>query len=645
MAFDLEGRIVIDYSEVDQVGPELEARTAGATAQAKLTVDGHEARADAQRALEGIRADVKIRPELDDSALDPSLRDLKHQIEARVPGIFAPLNKGVDLSPARREIRTLTSDFQDQWRQAVRAFNTGTVEEYLQALDRVKSKANEVQEAMQGQGPAAAVPAAPAAGKARGGFWNEPIYTGLMFVGGMALGGGLSMSAAGAAMSEQRMATTMDQVFGEAAETFKAQADEISASSGHAAAALMQTQVALNRVRETAGLTDDQLLALSKLSADMASSSGLPQYADNLTATGNALVQGLQNGGAALADFGIRLDDAYIQTLRVNRAYAANWDELTEAEKAQARYNAIIEQSGGIADDAREANEGAAGSWRKLIDKLNEGKEAVGEVLLPVVNSIASLVDKIPPELIQGGIWTAIVVGFGLAAGAAVNGIRMVIQWLVRLAAQAHITSLSGGAGKVPGVPTGTPKTPTPVPTGTPIPTGAEKAAEAAGRAVGRAAQTVGTALGKEALKKTAIAVGTSGAASVAAPAVAAAVAAGSLDVYAINEARREVDNYWDTVALAHKQAALNAKKTGAPSEDVYAYPYVAREAKWTGSGYEYYNYAGKKLGPTAQAWQESFRREDPGRWAQQNIKISIGDATHRGVSVIDAHSYAESAY
>ena len=26
MAFDLEGRIVIDYSEVDQVGPELEAR-------------------------------------------------------------------------------------------------------------------------------------------------------------------------------------------------------------------------------------------------------------------------------------------------------------------------------------------------------------------------------------------------------------------------------------------------------------------------------------------------------------------------------------------------------------------------------------------------------------------------------------------
>jgi len=625
MPFDLEGKVTIDYSEVDRLGPELEARTAGVQAKATVDVDSARARADTAAALRGLKAGVEVSPALDDRALDPLLRDLKQQIASRAPGIFDPIAKAVDLDPARDQVRRLTMEFQRDWAETVAAFNTGTVEEFTAGLEKVRLKAEEVATAM--QGPAVEAPTA----GARPSIWNQPMFTAALLAGGVAVAGGVTAATIGPAMSEKRMATTMDQVFGAAAESFVTQAEALSDASGYADAALMQVQVSLNKVREAAGLTEEQIALLTKLSADMAATSGLPQYADNLAATSNAVMEGLRTGGAALADFGIRLDDDYVKTQAVNRAYAEHWDSLTEVEKAQARYNVVVQDAKKIADDAKIANDEAAGSWRKLTEKLREGKEAVGEVLLPVVDSLASLASRLPPEVIQGAIWTALVAGIGAATIAVVNGIRQVITWLWNLAVQAKLVATSGGLPGLPGK-TPTTKTTTPAPAKEII---AEKAVSEDARkgASEVAKQGAKTALG--------------GVGTVAAIGAEAAAGFLLLDVYGINEARREVDNYWDTVAASHKQAALLAKKTGwtGYGEDVYGYGYVARSAQWTGSGYEYYNYAGKKLSAEAQAWQEAYRLEQPAQWAAQNIKIKLEDATRAGVQVTDARSYAESLY
>ncbi|MBN1632224.1 MAG: hypothetical protein JW990_20910 [Thermoleophilia bacterium] len=629
MPFDLEAKIRIDYSEVDRLESEIEARTSGAAGT----------------------TDVKVAPKLDKGDLDPVLRDLKREFEARVPGIFEPLGKAVDLSPARLEVRKLTSEFQSEWQKAVEAFNSGACADFETALEGLRTRADEVWAALQGKGAGgAAQPGTPTMPKAGGGFFSQPMVIAGMFTMGLAAAGAVTASTTGAAMSKARMANTMDQVFGEAVEVFKKQAEDLTDYSGYAASSLMQVQVSLNKVGQATGLTNEQLMAMTKLSADMAASSGLPQYADNLTATTNALVDGLRNGGSALADFGINLDDSYVQTLRVNAAYAKNWENLSEAEKAQARYNAIIEQSRGIAEDAAEANEGASGSWRKLTERLNEAKESVGRVLLPVVDALGAFAEKLPPELFQAAIWAGLGVAIGAAVIAVVNGIRQVIAALIKLAAQAQLTAsnLWGAGGKGAKAPTTTPtsgpKAATPQPT-TPaegtipgykyVPKGYEYTPESA---PSQSSSLWGSALGRFA---------GGGAGTVAGAGGVAAAGFFMLDAYAINEARREVDNYWATVEYAHKQEALHAKMTGFGNfpEDTYANPYIARSAKWTGSGFEYYNYAGEKLGAAAQAWQEAFRKEEPQRWGQQDIRVIIVDGTSGGVVVTDAQSYAESAH
>ncbi|MBN1630478.1 MAG: hypothetical protein JW990_11985 [Thermoleophilia bacterium] len=403
MPFDLETKIRIDYSEVDRLDSEIQARTSGAAGTAK----------------------VKLAPELDKASLDPALRDLKREFEAKVPGIFEPLGKGLDLSPARLEVRKLTSEFQDQWQKAATAFQTGTSADFIKALEGVETKASEVAAAL-GKAEEVKLDTTKAMSgleALKGKYDNflsvatKPAALGGMglMAGGTMLAGSLMSSSIQAAQAEKMMEKSTKMVFGTAAAEYEAQAQALADSTGRMATELQAAQIAFNKMAVMAGMENKPIKPLTQLATDLAANTGLPQYANDIQSVTRAITSGIEGAGGALLDFGIRMDDAYVLSLKVNAGFAAMGDAITPAQMAQARYNALMEQTAEIYGTAGDTADDYGRSMQVFGQKMQGAKAAVGEVLIPLGNSVADFVSSIPKPLLTAGIWAGIFTG--LAAG------------------------------------------------------------------------------------------------------------------------------------------------------------------------------------------------------------------------------------
>ena len=162
--------------------------------------------------------------------------------------------------------------------------------------------------------------------------------------------------------------------------------------------------------------------------ADLADTTGLPQYANNLEAVTSAVAAGLRGTTGALLDFGIRLDDLYVLSLPVNAQFKALGESITPAEMAAARYNAIMEQTATIAGKASENQGDVNESMREFNQKMEGAKEAVGEALIPVANALADFVAAIPKELLQASVWAGLGVAIATTLGGAVISIKALIE-------------------------------------------------------------------------------------------------------------------------------------------------------------------------------------------------------------------------
>ena len=246
-----------------------------------------------------------------------------------------------------------------------------------------------------------------------------------MTIGGMMLSGGLTgvwpMIAGGAiksAYAVDLMEKSTEQVFGAAADSYKAEAEKMADATGFMTPQILAAQIAMNKTVQLnsgevtrdgrtmqVGLKAEQVQPLVARAADLADTTGLPQYANNLEAVTSAISAGLRGTTGALLDFGIRLDDLYVLSLPVNAQFKALGESITPAEMAVARYNAIMEQTATIAGKASENQGDVNESMREFNQKMEGAKEAVGEALIPVANTLADFVAAIPKELLQAGIW------------------------------------------------------------------------------------------------------------------------------------------------------------------------------------------------------------------------------------------------
>jgi hypothetical protein len=594
--FDLGGALTIDTTQLGSLSEE---------AQSQL------------EKIDGQQVTAKINVE--DGQARSTLSSVEVQAKALGREIEKPRKLKVDTSSAKADLT--------DWRNSLKAEIFGPID---QDIAQLESKVKDI--------------SAPATSGGMLAGRSGLIVGGGMVAGGLAATGGIAYSTIKSAYATDLMEKSTQQVFGAAAEAYEDEAGAMADATGFLTKEIEAAQIAMNKTVIQTGLESSKVQPLTGLAGDLAATSGLPQYANNIEATTSAIVAGLKGTDGALLDFGIRLDDLYVMSLPVNASFKALGDALTPAQKAQAAYNAIMYQTAAIQGKASEASEDMTDDMRRLNQSLDDAKESVGEALIPVAETLANFVSKIPPELMEAGIWTGMGVAIAVALGGAVISIDVLIASLKRLGTQAMITSaetaIGGGKGGLLDGLLGKGK-------------GLLGKGAAAG---GEAATAAGTAGASGMLAELAAAIpGVSGVGTVAGGlaggavlALPAIVAAGLSMWYGSNEVKNAEAALDAATKLYEAQERLTAKIVARDTGKAIAGLTPEDAAKYAATSYNHYgmafNAAGQRL-PTERNKEMFDSKGFPKSGV--SVNVTLKDQTGAGVKAtqLDTRSYSPSAY
>lgn len=93
--------------------------------------------------------------------------------------------------------------------------------------------------------------------------------------------------------------------------------------------------------------------------------------------------------------FGIDVSAAAVQTYALENGITDNAAAMTEAEKVQARYGLIMEQTAQMSGDFANTSDGLANSQRILAAEMENIKATVGEALIPALQGIMGAVSPV----------------------------------------------------------------------------------------------------------------------------------------------------------------------------------------------------------------------------------------------------------
>ena len=138
---------------------------------------------------------------------------------------------------------------------------------------------------------------------------------------------------------------------------------------------------------------------------------------------------GLAGETEPLRRFGIDLSAAAVEAHAYATGIAATGEELTEAQKVQARYSLLMQQTAQTQGDFANTSDSLANQQRILAARWQNLKATLGNALLPVVTAVVSAFNKWLPTMIKIGQQVGSVVGPALQrAGDFVKGLFSSIQ-------------------------------------------------------------------------------------------------------------------------------------------------------------------------------------------------------------------------
>lgn len=197
-----------------------------------------------------------------------------------------------------------------------------------------------------------------------------------------------------------------EQVFGDNA----AQVEEWSQSSATAFglsqnAALGATATLgdmFNTMKLGAGPAMDMSTTLVELSADVASFHNAAGGAEEVL---QAMRSGLIGESEPLRRFGVLLSEAAVQAKAAELGLGGANRELTEAEKVQARYAIILEQTASAQGDFARTADGQANQARILDAQMEDLRATLGQGMLPAVTEVTKAAnDLLASPFFQGGM-------------------------------------------------------------------------------------------------------------------------------------------------------------------------------------------------------------------------------------------------
>lgn len=174
------------------------------------------------------------------------------------------------------------------------------------------------------------------------------------------------------------------------------------------------------------GITDDAAAELSKTTTSLAYDFGNAFSMDDTEAL-TLIQEGIQGNGEALAEYGVKLDEATVKAQAMKMGLGENIDEMDEATLAQVRLASIIEQSSKVQQAAITQTDGLTNSTKSLNGIWTNFMEDAGGKFTPVIeqflNTIIEAWPTIEPmllglvEMLSEGLSQAMPVIMGARAG------------------------------------------------------------------------------------------------------------------------------------------------------------------------------------------------------------------------------------
>ena len=170
------------------------------------------------------------------------------------------------------------------------------------------------------------------------------------------------------------------------------------------------------------GITGEAANDLSKITTSLAYDVGAAFKMDDAEAL--STVQDYISGNtAALAQYGVQIDDATLKQTALRMGINKNVDELSDAEAAQVRMNALLENSTSIQQQAAGAQTGYANGIKSIKAKATDMLSTIGAKFTPAFDKIiGTVLDAWPKvEPVITGLFDKLAQGMETAGPGLIN--------------------------------------------------------------------------------------------------------------------------------------------------------------------------------------------------------------------------------
>lgn len=200
---------------------------------------------------------------------------------------------------------------------------------------------------------------------------------------------------------------------GEYAEESKAYAEEVQAAMGIDPSEWMRNQGVFMQMASGFGVVTDKAALMSKnltqLGYDISSF-----YNISIEESMQKLQSGLAGEIEPLRRLGYAIDVASLEQVALNHGITESVNAMTQAEKAQLRYVAIMEQSTNAMGDMARTIQTPANAMRILNQQITQLSRALGNLLIPLLQQVIPWVQAFVEVITEAIQALAVLLGFEL---------------------------------------------------------------------------------------------------------------------------------------------------------------------------------------------------------------------------------------
>lgn len=197
-----------------------------------------------------------------------------------------------------------------------------------------------------------------------------------------------------AASDLQEVQNVVNTTFGDSAGTINQWAQDAKRSYGIGETAAKQYNGTMGAMLKTIGITGDEMVNMSTtltgLAGDMASFYNL-DHEETFT----KIRSGISGETEPLKQLGINMSVANLEAFALARGIKESYDQMSEAEKVQLRYEYLMQTTADAQGDFARTSAGYANQSRLLAENVVTLQTNIGKFLLPIVNEGITLINKL----------------------------------------------------------------------------------------------------------------------------------------------------------------------------------------------------------------------------------------------------------